>query len=71
MVTAPVMVGGFRLVAFQGLWFLMADDRIVSTLLDMGGGKWRARLPSGGVGTFTVPAEVEDPARYVAEQITQ
>src|SRR5690606_1595048 len=66
-----VKVGDCTLVPFGGLWFLTdADDRLVSTILDMGEGTWRARTPEGSARTVEVPAHVDDPARYVAEQIT-
>lgn len=63
-------VGEYDLVEYGGLWLLELDGRIVSTLVDMGGGTWRARTPEGNARTFTVPAHVDHPARYVAEQIT-
>ena len=69
-----VKVGDCTLVPFGGLWFLTdADDRLVSTILDMGGGVWRARIPSGEVRTFEpdeIPADVTDVPRWIAEQIT-
>lgn len=69
-----VKVGDYTLVPFGGLWFLTdADDRLVSTILDMGGGIWRARTPSGEVRTFEpdeIPADVTDAPRWIAEQIT-
>lgn len=64
-------VGDYSLVDEGGLWFLMKDHRIVSTLVDMGGGTWRARTPKGNAVTLDVPDEVEEPATWVAEQITR
>lgn len=66
-----VTVGGYVLTEYDGVWFL-ADEggRTVSTIIDVGGGTWRARTPEGGARTFQVPPDVEDPALYVAEQIT-
>lgn len=65
-VTAPVEVGEYLLIEKAGVWFLEQDGRIAATLIDMGGGTWRARTPEGNARTFTVPPEVEDPALYVA-----
>lgn len=63
-------VGDYDLVNQAGVWFLEQDGRIAATLIDMGDGTWRARAPEGSVRTIEVPAHVEDPAMYVAEQIT-
>lgn len=63
-------VGEYDLEHYGGLWFLTRDGRPVSTIIDMGSGTWRARTPEGSARTFTVPAHVEHPARYVAERIT-
>lgn len=68
--SAPVEVGEYLLVEMSGTWFLEQDGRIVSTLIDMGGGTWRARTPEGNARTIEVPDGTADPARYVAEQIT-
>jgi len=66
----PFKVGGYRLVEFEGLWFLDDhEDRTVSTILDMGNRLWRARTPQGGAATFSIPDGVDNPARYVAEQL--
>ena len=69
-----VKVGDYELTPYQGLWFLDDEDgRTVSTILDMGGGIWRARTPSGEVRTFEpdeIPADVTDVPRWIAEQIT-
>ncbi|HEY8480183.1 MAG TPA: hypothetical protein VIL71_10170 [Spirillospora sp.] len=67
-------VGGYELAEYDGLWFLSdKDGRVVSTIIDMGGGRWRARTPDGRARTFepgTVPADVRDVPRWIAEQIT-
>lgn len=68
--TGPVKVGEYDLVPYAGLWFLEQGGRTVSTIVDMGGGVFRARTPEGSARTVEVPAHVADPARYVAEQIT-
>lgn len=66
-----VKVGDYTLVPFGGLWFLTdADDRLVSTILDMGEGTWRARTPEGSARTFEVPPDVADPPLWVAREIT-
>jgi hypothetical protein len=70
VVSGRAKVGEYRLGEYSGLWFPMDGDRIVSTLIDMGDGIWRARTPEGGAETVEVPGNVEDPARYVAEEIT-
>ncbi|MFG2016514.1 hypothetical protein [Actinomadura geliboluensis] len=67
--TAPVEVRGYLLIEKAGVWFLEQDGRIAATIIDMGGGTWRARTPEGNARTFTIPPEVEDPPLYVAEQI--
>ncbi|GAA1819324.1 hypothetical protein [Actinomadura chokoriensis] len=67
--SAPVEVGSYLLVEQGGVWFLEQDGRITATLIDMGGGTWRARTPEGNVRTVTVPPEVEDPPLYVAKLI--
>jgi len=65
-------VAGYTLVDERGVWFLLDGDRnIVSTLIDMGSGTWRARTPGGDAVTVDVPADVEEPAVYVAERITR
>lgn len=64
-------IGDYALTCEGGLWFLMKDDRLVSTLIDVGAGTWRARTLAGGATTITVPSDVDDPALYVAEQITE
>lgn len=66
----PEKIGEYDLTDYGGLWFLTKDGRPVSTIIDMGGGTWRARTPEGNARTFTVPPEVEHPARYVAQKIT-
>lgn len=67
-------VGGYELTEYAGLWFLTGGDgRVVSTIIDMGGGRWRARTPGGRARTFepgSVPADVRDVPRRIAEQIT-
>ena len=68
--SAPVEIGGYVLVEQFGVWFLEQDGQIAATLIDMGGGTWRARTPEGNARTVTVPPEVANPAKYVAEQIT-
>lgn len=68
--SAPVEVGGYVLVERFGVWFLEQDGRIAATLIDMGSGTWRARTPEGNAQTIQLPADVDHPARYVAEQIT-
>lgn len=65
-----VTVGEYELAEYSGLWFLLKEGRIASTLVEMGGGTWRARTPEGDARTIEVPADAEHPARYVAEQIT-
>lgn len=68
----PRRVGGYRLTEYQGLWFLTDDaGRAVSTIIDMGEGVWRARTPEGGARTVQVPPDVEDPALFIAEEITK
>lgn len=68
--TGPVKVGDYDLVSFGGLWFLTQNGRPVSTIIDMGGGTWRARTPEGSARTIEVPDGTADPALYVAKQIT-
>ena len=65
-------VGDYALTPYQGLWFLTDESgRTVSTILDMGGGVWRARTPDGEARTFDdIPAGVEYVPRWIAEQIT-
>ena len=65
----PLEVGDYELVQQDGVWFLEMDGRIQSTLIDMGGGTWRVRAPHGDVESVTVPPGVDEPARYVAEQV--
>ncbi|MEV4670953.1 hypothetical protein AB0K34_04800 [Actinomadura sp. NPDC049382] len=67
--TAPVKVGEYDLIDYGGLWFLTKGGRPVSTIIDMGGGTWRARTPEGNARTIEVPDGTAEPARYVAEQI--
>lgn len=69
-VSAAVKVGEYDLTDYGGLWFLTRDGRLISTLIDMSGGTWRARTPEGRARTIEVPAGVEHPPRYVAEQST-
>jgi hypothetical protein len=65
-------IGDYTLVEQGGLWFLLDRDRhIVSTLVDQGAGTWRAVTLDGGATTLTVPDDVDDPAIYVAKQITE
>jgi hypothetical protein len=64
------MVGDYELVMFGGLHFLTKDEQIVSTLVDMGEGTWRVRTPEGSARTIEVPDGTDNPALYVAEQIT-
>lgn len=66
----PVEIGDYELVQQDGVWFLEMDGRIMATLIDMGGGTWRARAPHGDVETIEVPEGTEHPARYVAERVT-
>lgn len=63
-------VGDYVLVEQVGAWFLEQDGRITATLIDMGGGTWRVRAPEGNLQTLTVPDGTDNPALYVAEQIT-
>lgn len=67
-------VGGYQLIPYEGLWFLTGEDsRAVATIIDMGDGTWRARTPDGQARTFepgSIPADVEDVPRWIAEQIT-
>lgn len=67
-----VKVGGYILSEYDGLWFLTEENgRSVATIVDMGGGVWRARTPDGQARTFDrIPDGVEDVALWVAEQIT-
>lgn len=69
-VVGPRKVGEYDLVPYDGLWFLDRGGRTVCTIVDMGDGTWRARTPEGSARTVHVPPAVEDPALYVAEQIT-
>lgn len=66
-----VNVGGYTLIELAGMWFLEDETgRIAATIVDMGGGTFRARTPEGSVRTVEVPAGEKEPATYVAEQIT-
>lgn len=71
--TERTQVGDYLLTPYDGLWFLDRDGRAVSTIIDMGGGRWRVRTPEGGARTFDpdeIPDDVEDVPRWIAEQIT-
>ena len=64
-------LGGYTLIEMSGMWFLEDETGgIVATIVDMGGGTFRARTPKGNVQTVKVPEDAEEPAMYVAEQIT-
>ena len=66
-----VNLGGYTLIEMSGMWFLEDETgRIVATIVDMGGGTFRARTPKGDVQTIKVPEDVEESVTYVAEQVT-
>lgn len=64
-------VGGYEVVEDHGLWFMLDGERIAGTIVDMGHGVWRCRTPAGTAVTLTVPGDVDEPAVYVAEQVTR
>lgn len=70
---AAVRVGDYVLSEYDGLWFLSTEDgRVISTIIDMGNGIWRARTPKGEARTFEdTPPDVDNVPRWIAEQITE
>lgn len=63
--------GDYVLTPYDGLWFVDRGGRCVSTIIDMGGGVWRARTPDGEARTFDdIPQDVDDVPLWIAQQIT-